>query len=176
MIERQAIIESIKKNAKENGYYVCPDTQLFNDLIEGLATNTIRYGYGSCPCRNSSGVKKYDVDIICPCEYRDADVDEFGMCYCGLFVNEKIKNNPSEMKSIPERRPSESMDTVLATIKTKQNASAESSTPRKPMENISSIKVWRCTVCGYLCARGLPPPICPICKAKAERFEQFAFD
>jgi len=176
MTERQAIIESIKKNAKENGYYVCPDTQLFNDLIEGLATNTIRYGYGSCPCRNASGVKKYDVDIICPCEYRDADVDEFGMCYCGLFVNEKIKNNPSKMKSIPERRSSESMDTVLSTIKTKQNTSAESSTPRKPMENISSIKVWRCTVCGYLCARGLPPPICPICKAKAERFEQFVFD
>jgi ferredoxin-thioredoxin reductase catalytic subunit len=176
MIERQTIIELIKKNAKENEYYVCPDVQLFNDLIDGLATNTIRYGYGSCPCRVASGVKKYDVDIICPCEYRDADVDEFGMCYCGLFVNEKIKNNPSEMGSIPERRPREIIDAALAATKTKQSTSAESSTPAKPRENISSIKIWRCTVCGYLCARGLPPPICPICKAKSERFEQFAFD
>jgi ferredoxin-thioredoxin reductase catalytic subunit len=58
MIERQAIIESMKKNAKENGYYLCPDTQLFSDLIDGIATNTIRYGYGSYPCRIASGVKK----------------------------------------------------------------------------------------------------------------------
>jgi ferredoxin-thioredoxin reductase catalytic chain len=33
--------------------------------------------------------------------------------------------------------------------------------------------VWRCKVCGYLCARDGPPEICPICKAKKERFERF---
>jgi ferredoxin-thioredoxin reductase catalytic chain len=33
--------------------------------------------------------------------------------------------------------------------------------------------VWRCKVCGYLCAREAPPDTCPICKAKKERFEQF---
>jgi ferredoxin-thioredoxin reductase catalytic subunit len=91
MVTKQEIVESMGRNAKKNGYYLCPDVQLFNDLIDGLATNTTRYGYGSCPCRIASGVKKYDADIICPCEYRDADVDEFGMCFCCMFVNEKIK-------------------------------------------------------------------------------------
>lgn len=33
--------------------------------------------------------------------------------------------------------------------------------------------VWRCRVCGYLCARDRPPAECPICKAKRERFEEF---
>jgi rubrerythrin len=33
--------------------------------------------------------------------------------------------------------------------------------------------VWRCTVCGYLCAREEPPLVCPICKAKKDRFERF---
>jgi rubrerythrin len=33
--------------------------------------------------------------------------------------------------------------------------------------------VWRCKVCGYLCARDAPPEVCPICKAKKERFEKF---
>jgi rubrerythrin len=33
--------------------------------------------------------------------------------------------------------------------------------------------VYRCKVCGYLCARDEPPEICPICKAKKERFERF---
>jgi rubrerythrin len=28
-------------------------------------------------------------------------------------------------------------------------------------------------VCGYLCAREHPPGVCPICKAKRERFERF---
>jgi ferredoxin-thioredoxin reductase catalytic subunit len=176
MIEKQAIIESMKKNAKENGYYICPDTQLFNDLIEGLATNITRYGYGSCPCRVASGVKKYDVDIICPCEYRDADINEFGMCYCGMFVNEKIKKNPSQMRSIPERRPLEIMDAAPAATEIKQIVSSESDTHIKSMKNAPPIRVWRCTICGYLCARELPPPICPICKAKADRFKQFTFD
>jgi rubrerythrin len=33
--------------------------------------------------------------------------------------------------------------------------------------------VWRCKVCGYLCAREEAPGTCPICKAKKERFERF---
>ena len=33
--------------------------------------------------------------------------------------------------------------------------------------------VWRCKVCGYLCARDEAPAVCPICKVKADRFERF---
>jgi rubrerythrin len=33
--------------------------------------------------------------------------------------------------------------------------------------------VWRCKVCGYLCARPQPPLVCPVCKAGKERFERF---
>jgi ferredoxin-thioredoxin reductase catalytic chain len=172
MTSRQAIVEQMRRDAKENGYFICPDPQLFNDLIDGLLTNTTRYGYGSCPCRIASGVKTYDADIICPCEYRDADVDEFGTCYCGLFVSEKIKNDSSQMRPIPERRPAEIMDAAFSALETKQD-SVE--TPAKPRQDSSSLTVWRCSVCGYLCARELPPAICPICKAKAERFVPFTF-
>jgi len=35
------------------------------------------------------------------------------------------------------------------------------------------LPVWRCKVCGYLCARESPPELCPICKATADRFERF---
>jgi len=37
------------------------------------------------------------------------------------------------------------------------------------------ITVWRCKVCGYLCAREGPPEVCPICKAQRDRFEMFLF-
>jgi ferredoxin-thioredoxin reductase catalytic chain len=38
---------------------------------------------------------------------------------------------------------------------------------------MSDLPVWRCTVCGYLCAREGPPDVCPICKVTKDRFERF---
>jgi ferredoxin-thioredoxin reductase catalytic chain len=174
MTDQQRINETMKKNAQENGYFLCPDPELLHDLITGLATNTKRYGYGSCPCRVASGTKTYDSDIICPCEYRDADVDEFGMCYCGLFVNEAVKNNPSQMGPIPERRPQAVIDAALSTAETRPDTGKQKIKGDRISQNQQVITVWRCSVCGYLCARETPPPLCPICKAKAERFEQFS--
>lgn len=39
---------------------------------------------------------------------------------------------------------------------------------------IGSLKypIYRCKVCGYLCARENPPELCPICKADKDRFER----
>ncbi|MFB6216853.1 MAG: ferredoxin-thioredoxin reductase catalytic domain-containing protein, partial [Candidatus Aenigmatarchaeota archaeon] len=91
MTDKEEVLDYVKKDAEESGYYLCPDEDLLNNLIEGLAENFERYGYPSCPCRPASGEKRYDVDIICPCEYRDADVNEYGMCYCGLFVSEEVR-------------------------------------------------------------------------------------
>ena len=173
MKTNQEIREYMKKNAKENGYFLCADQELLRTLIDGLAANEKRYGYESCPCRLSSGVKQYDVDIICPCEYRDADVDEYGMCYCGLFVNQELKLDPSKMTPIPERRPVEVQDAALSASKKTHKVSSSSNLNSQMKKSSSSISLWRCTVCGYLCARELPPPLCPICNAKAERFERF---
>ena len=36
------------------------------------------------------------------------------------------------------------------------------------------LPVWRCTVCGYLCARPDPPRKRPICHVDKDRFERFA--
>jgi rubrerythrin len=35
------------------------------------------------------------------------------------------------------------------------------------------LPVWRCKVCGYLCARPRPPLKCPVCRADQDRFERF---
>lgn len=176
MRNKEEMMEYVKKDAKENDYFVCPDDDLLDDLIEGLVENEKRYGYASCPCRQASGIKQYDVDIICPCEYRDADVNEFGMCYCGLFVSEDVKEDPSKLGSIPERRPQEIIVTGMeAKARKEEGKSIEKPAEKTSSEKKEEIKVWRCTVCGYLTARESPPPICPICKAKAERFEEFEF-
>jgi ferredoxin-thioredoxin reductase catalytic subunit len=51
------------------------------DLVRGLTDNKERYGYMLCPCRLSGGSREADLDVICPCDYRDADLDEYDTCY-----------------------------------------------------------------------------------------------
>jgi ferredoxin-thioredoxin reductase catalytic subunit len=155
------LYEQLKEYAAAGGYYLNPDIDFAKALVAGILTNQRRYGYWSCPCRLANGSKEEDMDIICPCDYRDADVVEFGACYCGLYVAEAIARGIKKPASIPERR---SPDMVLKKTERQVIRTDISSLP---------FPVWRCKVCGYLCARNNPPEICPICKARKERFEQF---
>lgn len=73
--------ERLKKEAESNGYYLNPDVKFTKQLVSGLLTNEKRYGYPACPCRLASGNKDEDLDIICPCDYRDPDLTDFNTCY-----------------------------------------------------------------------------------------------
>jgi len=150
-----------KKDAESAGYHLNPDMEFSKGLINGLLINEKRYGYQSCPCRLASSKKEDDLDIVCPCDYRDQDVVEHGACYCALYVSQKVLDGEEELHSTPERRPppGKRKQTAATLI-----ASALTELP---------LPVWRCKVCGYLCARDGPPEICPICKAKKDRFERF---
>jgi len=153
--------DKLKRETEEGGYLLNPDKEFVMDLIDGLLTNEGRYGYQSCPCRLAEGRKDADLDIICPCDYRDPDLNEFGACYCALYVTQEWIEGKKAQGSIPERR---------------QNHESQKAIPETPVRvDIKGLKfpVWRCRVCGYLCARDEPPEVCPICKAKKERFEIF---
>ena len=163
------LYEKIKKDGQSYGYHLNPDAQFCKDLVRGLIINEDRYGYQSCPCRLSVGDIEKDRDIICPCDYRDSDLNDYGACYCGLYVVEDIVNGKKSLTSIPERRYMGNGKEKTEIIKGYKgnsiliNALAES----------IKIPVWRCRVCGYLCAREQPPEVCPICKVKKDRFERF---
>src|SRR4030043_2431168 len=92
-------------DARTFGYYLIPDPDLLQALLEGLKTNEERYGYLSCPCRLASGRFELDRDIFCPCDYRDPDVQEFGACFCALYVREDLYKGETPILPIPERRP-----------------------------------------------------------------------
>ncbi len=157
--EALELYQRLKQEAEAAGYYLNPDLDLVLDLMEGLLTNLKRYGYMACPCRLASGVREKDLDIICPCDYRDADLEEYGACYCGLYVSEEVARGQKKAGPVPERR---------GTIPVKTSTAEEAPFAGK------GIPVWRCRVCGYLCARPSPPLKCPICKADKDRFERFA--
>jgi ferredoxin-thioredoxin reductase catalytic subunit len=153
--------EKVKNEAESAGYHLNPDELFTKELLKSIIINENRYGYGACPCRLAYGVKTEDVDIICPCDYRDPDLDEFGACYCGLYISGEIVRGEKQLTSIPERRPGPD----------ERSKSQEGS--EKQIITSLSLPVWRCRVCGYLCAREEPPETCPICKVGKERFERF---
>jgi ferredoxin-thioredoxin reductase catalytic subunit/rubredoxin len=154
-------VRKLDREAKEGGYNLNPDSEFTKDLANSLLVNQDRYGYQACPCRLATGRKEDDLDIICPCDYRDADVLEHGACYCALYVSQKIAAGIESAHPIPERRP-----------KVEERKRAEVKKTADPDGKLS-YPVWRCKVCGYLCARDGAPEVCPICKAKKERFERF---
>jgi ferredoxin-thioredoxin reductase catalytic chain len=79
--EIDRLYEKLKKEAEAGGYHLNPDAEFTKALVKGLLTNEKRYGYQACPCRLAAGRKEEDLDIVCPCDYRDADVVEYDACY-----------------------------------------------------------------------------------------------
>lgn len=161
--EIENLYQKLKHQAQSSGYHLNPDEETTKALVEGLLINEQRYGYQACPCRHALGVKEEDLDIICPCDYRDPDLNQYGNCYCGLYVSKEVVEGKKSIGSIPERRPTREERKRMAKEK-KEQIVMKSSLP---------YPVWRCKVCGYLCAREQPPEVCPICKAARERFEVF---
>ncbi len=159
--EVEELHKKLNKEAEESGYHLNPDMEFTKELVRSILINQKRYGYWACPCRLASGVKDEDLDIICPCDYRDADLNQFGACFCALYVSGDVVKGKKNVGSIPERRPTKEM---------RKKMEKEKLSGTKPK---IKMPVWRCKVCGYLCAREEPPEICPICKAGKERFERF---
>jgi ferredoxin-thioredoxin reductase catalytic subunit len=161
-------IESVRQraesDAKSRGHYLNPDQKFLQDLLEGLKTNEDRYGYPSCPCRPATGVFEQDRDIICPCDYRDPDVAEYGACYCSLYVNKAVYDAGKPIP-IPERRPAEKMFPELAPKPAEAKTTAPTSQPTGRI-------LWYCKQCGYVVFLEDAPYICPICKAKKEFFAE----
>jgi ferredoxin-thioredoxin reductase catalytic chain len=91
--------------ATHQGWELTRDKKLLQILREGLTTNWNRYGYFSCPCRLADGIREEDKDIICPCEYAKPDIEEYGHCYCGLYLSKAFFASGKQTTSIPERRP-----------------------------------------------------------------------
>ncbi len=107
MSAAEELYERLKKVNEPKGYYFTKDTQMALSLLEGLLINKERYGYMNCPCRLASGNREADRDIICPCDYREPDVKEYGSCFCNLYVSKEWNDGTVPNVPVPERRPPE---------------------------------------------------------------------
>jgi ferredoxin-thioredoxin reductase catalytic chain len=103
------LYDMLERIQEPKGYYFNQDRERVNDLLAALLLNRERYGYMCCPCRLASGDRDKDRDIICPCLYREADVREYGSCYCNLYVTNAWNEGTMLSVYVPERRPPEKL-------------------------------------------------------------------
>jgi len=103
----EQLFEVLKRAQESKGFYFNQDKSRVFDLLQGLLTNKSRYGYMCCPCRLAAEDRERDRDIICPCVYREADVAEYGSCYCNLYVSREWNDGTMPHVYVPERRPLE---------------------------------------------------------------------
>lgn len=106
-MKAEELYERLRSVQEPKGYYFNKDKDYVLSLLNALLENKERYGYMSCPCRLASGDRENDADIICPCDYREADVREYGSCYCHLYVSKDWNEGKIEHVVVPERRPPE---------------------------------------------------------------------
>lgn len=107
MMDAEQLYNALKESQEGKGYYFNKDRTRTFELLASLLKNKERYGYMACPCRLASGDREKDSDIICPCNYREADVAEYGSCYCNLYVSRDWNEGKVKHRYVPERRPPE---------------------------------------------------------------------
>ncbi len=170
----------VESDARSGGYFLNPDEAFLKDLLEGLTVNEERYGYPSCPCRIGTGSLAVDRDIICPCDYRDADVAEYGACFCALFLRQDVFEGKAKLTPVPERRPREKSErSMSAALSGADNTPRIGSAKGAEKEDLVALgdgkmRLYYCKQCGYVCYREDPPLICPVCKAKRELFAEIS--
>ena len=108
-MEVTKLYEQLKNIQEPKGYFFNRDKEKVFELLEALITNKNRYGYMACPCRLVSGDREHDRDIFCPCVYRKPDVEDYGSCYCSLYVSKEWNEETIPHEYVPERRPPEKM-------------------------------------------------------------------
>ena len=106
-MDAETLYTMLEKIQAEKGYLFNNDRDRTMELLEALLQNKDRYGYMACPCRLASGDRESDKDIICPCVYRTPDVEEYGSCYCNLYVSAAWNDGTIPRTFVPERRPPE---------------------------------------------------------------------
>lgn len=105
--EVDKLFDTLRQIQEPKGYYFNRDREKTFQLLRALLVNKDRYGYMSCPCRLAAGEREKDKDIVCPCVYREPDVQEFGSCYCNLYVSREWNEGAIERHLVPERRSAE---------------------------------------------------------------------
>jgi len=75
----------MEKYCEQHGYIINPNWMMSTNLKSNLCEMEATFGKRYCPCFEPSGDKALDKNMMCPCEYVEDEIAEYGTCHCALF-------------------------------------------------------------------------------------------
>ena len=75
----------IEKYCAQKHYALNPSWMMTTNLKVWLSEMEATFGKRYCPCFEPSGDKQLDKRMLCPCEFIDDEIKEYGTCHCALF-------------------------------------------------------------------------------------------
>lgn len=77
----------IQKYTAQKNYALNPSWMMSTNLEVWLSEMEATFGKRYCPCFEPSGDAELDKKMMCPCEYIEDEIKEYGTCHCALFGN-----------------------------------------------------------------------------------------
>lgn len=75
----------LEKYSKQKNYALNPSWMMLTNLKSNLCEMEATFGKRYCPCFEPSGDEVLDKKMMCPCEFIDDEIAEYGTCHCALF-------------------------------------------------------------------------------------------
>ena len=75
----------LEKYCEKKNYALNPSWMMLTNLKSNLCEMEATFGKRYCPCFEPSGDEVLDKKMMCPCEFIDDEIAEYGTCHCALF-------------------------------------------------------------------------------------------
>lgn len=75
----------LEKYCQQHNYALNPSWMMRTSLKSNLCEMEETFGKRYCPCFEPSGDVALDKKMMCPCEFIDDEIAEYGTCHCALF-------------------------------------------------------------------------------------------
>lgn len=75
----------IQKYTAQKNYALNPSWMMTTNLEIWLSEMEATFGKRYCPCFEPSGDAQLDKKMLCPCEFIEDEIKEYGTCHCALF-------------------------------------------------------------------------------------------
>jgi len=78
----------LEKIVNEKGYVFNPDKKRLNKVVGLMTRNFKEFGKYYCPCKQHHPLDQ-EVDLLCPCEELDKEIEKYGHCTCKVFYKKR---------------------------------------------------------------------------------------
>lgn len=75
----------MQKYIKKNNYALNPNLMMTTNLKVWVSEMEATFGKRFCPCFEPSSDNELNKKMMCPCEYVEDEIKEYGTCHCALF-------------------------------------------------------------------------------------------